>query len=419
MLLRGFVDRLDIAPDGRIRVVDYKGLALDTPLPTPSGWTTMGDVQVGDRLIGRDGQPTTVTLKSDVHSRPCYRVTFRDGASVVCDNVHLWPIVSSHRQVQTHRVVDTDTLSGLTAKQRASGRARSLWVEAAASLELPDSHELPIDPWLLGAWLGDGATRSGRLSVGRNDATDMLSLLKERWPRRVTVSEERSALSVLLARDNTRCAYGHTEFKPPTVGHPTRRCAHEGAHAAMTATNLGLTDLLRSAGLLGRKHIPPAYLRAGTEQRISLLRGLMDTDGWWSHTRHRAGFTTTDDQLAEGVVELLRTLGLHPCHFAKPYTNPKRPGRTWHVIEFTPRGFNPFALPRKAVGVRRGSHAAAAEALAAPGHCLRRARAVSGDTMRRRRRPGLALSVRQRVRPDPQHGTSARARRARARRSSR
>ena len=64
LLLRGFVDRVDVAPDGRIRVVDYKGLAVDTPLPTPTGWTTMGAVQVGDDLLGRDGRATRVVAKS-------------------------------------------------------------------------------------------------------------------------------------------------------------------------------------------------------------------------------------------------------------------------------------------------------------------------------------------------------------------
>ncbi|GIM63144.1 hypothetical protein Pve01_79780 [Planomonospora venezuelensis] len=106
---------------------------------------------------------------------------------------------------------------------------------------------------------------------------------------------------------------------------------------------------MRREGLLDNKHIPLFYLRSGTEQRIRLLRGLMDTDGWWNKTRRRAGFTTTDDRLAHDVVELLRTLGLNPCHFQKPYTNAVRDDRTWHVIEFTPSWFNPFALPRKAL----------------------------------------------------------------------
>src|SRR5262249_52766573 len=119
-------------------------------------------------------------------------------------------------------------------------------------------------------------------------------------------------------------------------------------HGGQVGWNVGLTALLRTQQLLHDKHIPPAYLRASHTQRLSLLRGLMDTDGWWSKSRKRAGFTTTDDQLAEDVIVLLRTLGMHPQHFAKPYENAVRDPRTWHVIEFTPIGDNPFSLPRKA-----------------------------------------------------------------------
>ena len=60
--------------------------------------------------------------------------------------------------------------------------------------------DLPVDPWLLGAWLGDGHTRGGALSVGRADIDDMLTLIKERWPRRVSVTEDGSALTVSLAK---------------------------------------------------------------------------------------------------------------------------------------------------------------------------------------------------------------------------
>ena len=68
-----------------------KALSLDTPLPTPTGWTTMGEVAVGDELIGADGKPTRVVAVTDVmHGRPCYRVTFSDGTEIVADEAHQW-----------------------------------------------------------------------------------------------------------------------------------------------------------------------------------------------------------------------------------------------------------------------------------------------------------------------------------------
>ena len=347
LLLRGFVDRLDVAPTGEVRVVDYKGLALDTPLPTPAGWTTMGEVRVGDALIGSDGRPVQVTGKSQVHQRPCYRVRVADGSEVIADNVHQWSVVISKRQQLTRSVVSTEQLFAMHRAAAASGTPRSMWIESASALAGTETR-LPIDPWLLGAWLGDGDNRSGALTVGRDDRDDMLALVKEHWSSDVLVRAEPTAWRLTPTRDSSRCSYGHAEFRPATQRHD-RRCAHEHAHQNLAPTNLGLTGLLRAAGLLHQKHIPAVYLRASWQQRVELLRGLMDTDGWWAKKRHRAGFTTTDDRLAHDVEELLRSLGASPQRFTKPYVNAVREPRTRHILEFTPGDFNPFSLPRKAV----------------------------------------------------------------------
>lgn len=87
----GFIDRLILSPKtGKLVIEDWKGLALDTLLPTPDGWTTMGEIQPGDVVYGAQGQEVAVMNKSDVHNRPCYEITFNNGETVICDNVHLW-----------------------------------------------------------------------------------------------------------------------------------------------------------------------------------------------------------------------------------------------------------------------------------------------------------------------------------------
>ena len=69
-----------------------KALALDTPLPTPAGWTTMGDVSVGDALLGADGAPTRVVAATEILlGRPCYEIVFSDGTVIVADAAHQWP----------------------------------------------------------------------------------------------------------------------------------------------------------------------------------------------------------------------------------------------------------------------------------------------------------------------------------------
>ncbi|WP_067884623.1 replicative DNA helicase [Nocardia vaccinii] len=73
-----------------------KALALDTPLPTPSGWTTMGEVAVGDRLLDTRGRPTRVTAATEILTdRPCYEVEFSDGTVIVADAEHQWPICAA------------------------------------------------------------------------------------------------------------------------------------------------------------------------------------------------------------------------------------------------------------------------------------------------------------------------------------
>ncbi|MEL4356740.1 MULTISPECIES: replicative DNA helicase [unclassified Luteococcus] len=84
-----------------------KALALDTKLPTPTGWTTMGEVQVGDELLTADGRPTRVVAATEVMTdRPCYRITFSDGTQIVADAEHEWPAAPRALRRQPERRPD-------------------------------------------------------------------------------------------------------------------------------------------------------------------------------------------------------------------------------------------------------------------------------------------------------------------------
>ncbi|HWG97859.1 MAG TPA: replicative DNA helicase [Pilimelia sp.] len=107
-----------------------KALALDTPLPTPRGWTTMGDVRVGDRLLGADGAPTTVVARSEIMlGRPCYAVEFSDGSVIVADAAHRWPT--------RHRPGAGPVRIRTTAQIRAALRAPALAAPALAAATGP------------------------------------------------------------------------------------------------------------------------------------------------------------------------------------------------------------------------------------------------------------------------------------------
>src|SRR5690242_19763759 len=112
-----------------------KALALDTPLPTPAGWTTMGEVRVGDQLLGSDGKPTQVVAATEVmHGRPCYEVEFDDGETIIADAEHQWltwnPAVGVPPQVVTTREVAGSLRRG-PVSHHASNHAIALTVQPA------------------------------------------------------------------------------------------------------------------------------------------------------------------------------------------------------------------------------------------------------------------------------------------------
>ncbi|MBA3233320.1 MAG: replicative DNA helicase [Propionibacteriales bacterium] len=134
-----------------------KALALDTPLPTPTGWTTMGEVAVGDQLLGADGCPTSVVAATSVmHGRPCFEVEFSDGAVVVADAEHGWRTTSADGEaaVRTTRELAATRFTG-TATERRSNHA----VDNALPLQLPDV-VLPTPPYVLGVAIGSRVTGS-------------------------------------------------------------------------------------------------------------------------------------------------------------------------------------------------------------------------------------------------------------------
>lgn len=303
VMLRARFDWILFGPDRRVTVVDYKGLALDTAIPTPSGWTTMGALSVGDEVFAADGAVCRVREKSGVHQRDCYRITFDDATSIVCDAEHRWP---------TRSGAAPGVPSVLTAQEIARtlrGRAgRQHRIRLAGALALPPV-ELPIDPYVLGAWLGDGTAAGGTITKPDEELFDLIA------------------------------ARGYAIAPRPAR---TDKCP--------TRTVYGLRKQLRLAGLLGHKHVPDVYMRASAAQRMELLRGLMDTDGSYNSTRHQVVFVSVDKAQSMAVRELALSLGERAILHHINGTGYGRAVTSWRVT-WRPQRFNPFRLSRKAAGV--------------------------------------------------------------------
>lgn len=241
-----------------------KGLAVDTPIPTPSGWSTMGDLQVGDTVFDMHGKPTKVLAVSEIKHIDCFRLKFADGESITCDDEHRW--VARIDGVGRPEW-PVHTVNELFAAKEA-GLPVSLPVAGSLSL---DDVDLAIDPWLLGYWIGNGRADAASLTC---DSADV----------------EHVAASI-------------SQF---TVG--TRRADVRSRGVAIGVTN-GFKVALRASRLLANKHIPAEYLRASHSQRLRLLQGLMDSDGHISKERGKAIFEQTSEVIAGQVCELLSSLG--------------------------------------------------------------------------------------------------------------
>ena len=269
-----------------------KALALDTPLPTPDGWTTMGEVQAGDYLIGADGRPTRVLAATDVmRERPCFEVEFSDGTVIVADAEHQWRTTTraSRRQrlsamagsagrpgypanaatADAHQEVVTTAQLAATVRVPADGRPNHAVAVAPAAV-LP-ARNLPFPPYGLGAWLGGG----------------------------------------------------------------TSNAAHGPARAALRG--LG--------GALDGNYIPAAYLRASEAQRRALLAGLLDAGGHVSGSG-AVQFAVTSRRLAADTMELVLSLGYRATMTTRPVRGGTAGSPACYMITFTPAD-GVFRLARK------------------------------------------------------------------------
>lgn len=280
-------------------VAPQKALALDTPIPTPSGWSTMRDIQPGDEVFDEAGNPTVVLSKSPVWMSDTYRVTFSDGASLVACKDHEWWV--QRRTPSATYVPDRVRTEDLVGNLLDKGGARRFRVPMARPLALPDA-DLPIDPYTLGAWLGDGSSDDGRLTGLDRGVFDRIAL----------------------------------------AGYEVRQMK-----VAKRVNVIGLKAQLRALGVLKNKHIPAEYLRASEKQRWALLQGLMDTDGYCDQ-RGKCEFTTTLTSLRDGMRELLATLGMRSCCYTGQATLYGRVTGPKYRISFAARSDMPvFHLERK------------------------------------------------------------------------
>lgn len=362
-----------IAADARDVMAEGNALALDTEVATPEGFTPIGDIKVGDYVMGADGKPTLVTWCSPVsNDRPCYRIEFSNGEVFIADAEHKWltTFVSPLRNgTRPKKVRTTEQLAGLTLKDKRSGQRR-YWVDKPEPLELPDE-DLPVPPYTLGYWLGDGTSKAGEivtmdpkevlagihadgfetrqhgfngefhgnLKLSLEAAASIKEELKAPYKGQVKALAEKHDVHVQTIYNIRNGKWSAKKFLHPR---------HNGK--ALTYGVLGLRGMLVNLGVEKNKHIPARYLRGSYDQRMALLRGLMDSDGAVS-SRGQAEFFNVNKKLAEGVLELCWTLGLKASMTLRK-ADPNKNHQDGYRVRFECRGTEVATVSRKQVRAR-------------------------------------------------------------------
>lgn len=298
--IAGQIDLL-VKNGNEITIGDWKGLPLDTEIPTLTGWTTIADIKVGDKIFDKLGNSTTVIHKSEIHNNPCYKITFDNSESIIADCDHRWEI-SFMKQSKKNKYVTTVMTTKELYNYLQSIDRNSYTIPKiinCSPLQLPEK-DLPIDPYVLGCWLGDGSKSCGAITNETNN------VLQEINKRGYTLGKDISG-------------------KDRTESH----------------TILNIYGILKQLNLLNNKHIPDIYQRASYKQRLDLLRGLMDTDGYYNAKRKRFVMETSQDWQRDDFIKLLSSLGIKTTTFE---IIKKLNGKKFseHSINFSTNGLNPF-----------------------------------------------------------------------------
>jgi len=302
-------------PDDVVARIEGKALALDTPVPTPRGWTTMAELRPGAEVFDAWGMPTVVVAATEVmNGRECREVIFSDGTTIVADVDHLWESWTK-RSRSKRRPPELLTTREIGNTLKAGAKEYNHHVAQCDPVRY-DEKELPVDPYVFGAWIGDGTSTQANLTCADEPILREIAL----------------AGYAVEHRQRLRHRIG---------GAPLRR---DGVTGRFTP-NDSLHSTLRAMGVLGDKHIPDNYLQGSIPQRQALLEGLMDTDGYVDRLG-RCELTTVKRHLADQYRELVASLGFKPVTSIKVATlNGKDCGLKYDVT-FTPD--EPvFRLPRK------------------------------------------------------------------------
>lgn len=280
-----------------------KAQPLDAKIKVPGGWKLMGQICVGDVITAKDGSRTIVTGTYPQGMKPIFKVTFADGRYTECTLDHLWKI----HETTKHKPCNVMTTRQLMARMKFSTLAKRCYIDLSEPEDSPDI-DLPLDPYLLGILLGDGTFRGNRVGISTPDE-EIVKYVKSNIPDH------------LALRYSSKYDYHITK----------RRNGKVKNDLINTIKNLGLFDKYSH-----EKHIPDIYFHGSIKQRLSLLQGLLDTDGTVCIDGGSVQFSSSSKELSHGVQYLVRSLGGIASIYNRiptfTYKGEKKNGRMEHRV---------------------------------------------------------------------------------------
>lgn len=300
-------------------IYDSKGSEshpLGTKILTPTGWKLIEDLQVGEDLIGSTGIATKLIGTSFESNKPTYKIQFSDKTSIECGENHLWSVKTSNDRARKGKWKIKPTIDLFEGKLHWKTRGKIWEIPIVEPVQFSTQSSLPIPPYVMGCILGDGGISTDVVNVTNTDG-ELLQRIESVLPESLYLDF-------------------HANY---TWTIKTKKYRNEYRQALKEMGLVGLTA--------ERKFIPNIYKMASLNSRLELLRGLLDADG------HLAGpgkvrYSTTSQLLAEGVVEVVRSMG-GLAHFNK-YAAPDHGNfDNYSVVIQLPKNVgNPFFISRKA-----------------------------------------------------------------------
>lgn len=317
-----------IEKNKKVLIGDQMGLGKAQPLNskilTPSGWTTMGEISIGDDVIGSDGKPVKVTGTYPQGNVDIYEVTFSDGSKTKVCADHLWALRTAQQKFDGKGFEVIKRTEDLINDIRHSHNGYKKWFIPTLKNPVKYNKEKSnsiIDPYLIGLLLGDGTLQERYVSFSTAD-NELLERLSVGLPEKARLSKS--------GKYDYRISYG-------------KQNGGDKIHQAF-----------KDLKLIGKSHtkfIPKKYKYGSVEDRISIMQGLLDTDG--SVAGSSATFSSASKNLTKDLQEIIWSLGgtatLHvkdKCTYM--HNGEKRIGRkAYRLYIRLPEKIKPFRLTRK------------------------------------------------------------------------